>query len=156
MTGLEGSAAAHRIIMAGHSGWPGRSPGSSEKEDTALSDLDKLAERYVAIWNEPDAAARRAAVGELFTEDVAHFTPSMEVHGQDEMAARILMSYEKWVEPGGHVFRPAPGATGHHDAVRSNWHMVSVPGGDIISVGFDFVLVAEDGRIKRDYQFIDS
>jgi hypothetical protein len=33
---------------------------------------------------------------------------------------------------------------------------VSTTSGDTISVGFDFVLVAKDGRIRLDYQFVDS
>jgi hypothetical protein len=52
------------------------------------------------------------------------------------------------------LFRPR-NVAGHHDAVRFLWEMVSISDGKVISVGLDFFVLAEDGRIRTDYQFIE-
>ena len=121
-----------------------------------MSDLEALVDRYLALWQDPDPQARRAAIAEVFSEDIAHFTETREVHGLEEMADRVTDSYRAWVEPGKYVFRSAKNATGHHGAVRFNWEMVPIGGGDVAAVGFDFVLLNEEGRICLDYQFVDS
>ncbi|MEU7916201.1 nuclear transport factor 2 family protein [Microbispora bryophytorum] len=121
-----------------------------------MNDLNDLARRYVAVWNEPDAAVRREMIAQLFAPGAAHYTPSMEAHGHAQMEARIATSYDKWVEPGAYVFRAVENATGHHDAVRFNWEMVRTASGEVDSVGFDFLTLGEDGRIRTDHQFIES
>jgi hypothetical protein len=120
-----------------------------------MSDLNDLACRYVEMWNEPDPELRGKSIAELFTPDVAHYTPFQEVRGRAEMATRVAISYEKWVRPGTHIFRAVPNATGHHNAVRFNWEMVDVASGAVRNVGFDFVLLDQDGLISSDHQFID-
>jgi hypothetical protein len=121
-----------------------------------MSNLEELVNRYLAVWQDPDPQARCAAIAELFTEDVAHYSGDRAVHGREEMAIRVTDSYRAWVEPGAYVFRSAVNADGHHGAVRFNWELVAVECGDVAGVGFEFVLLAKDGRIRADYQFIDS
>ncbi|RKR86187.1 SnoaL-like protein [Micromonospora pisi] len=120
-----------------------------------MRDLHDLAHRYVDMWNESDPEVRRMTIAELFAPDVAHYTPMQEVHGQAEMEARVAGSYEKWVRPGTHVFRAVRNATGHHNAVRFNWEMVDIASGKVRNVGFDFVLLDQEGLIKSDHQFVD-
>jgi SnoaL-like domain len=121
-----------------------------------MHDLEDLVRRYLALWQVPDPCARSAAVAELFTEDVTHYSANRAVHGLEEMAARVAAAYEAWVEPGKYILRSAVNADGHHGAVRFNWEVVAVEYGDVAGVGFEFLLLAEDGRIRIDYQFIDS
>jgi hypothetical protein len=121
-----------------------------------MSDLNLFAQRYIAVWNEPDPELRRKAIAELFAVDAVHLTPSQEVRGHEELEVRIGTAYEKWVKPGGHVFRAAPNANGHHDAVRFNWHMVHLASDTVVSVGFDFIILDQDGLIVSDHQFVDS
>lgn len=121
-----------------------------------MIDPNDLARRYVAVWNEPDAGVRREMISALFAPEAAHYTPSMEVHGHAELEERIATSYDKWVAPGGYVFRSVANADGHHDTVRFNWEMVRTATGEVDSVGFDFLTLGEDGRIRTDHQFIES
>jgi hypothetical protein len=120
-----------------------------------MTDINDLVDRYVAQWNESDPERRRRAIRALWTEDALHVTPSREVRGHAAMEERVAGAYEKWVRDGGHVFRSAGNADGHHDAVRFNWHMVQAAGGPVVSIGFDLLLLDADGRIRCDYQFID-
>ncbi|HEX5114842.1 MAG TPA: nuclear transport factor 2 family protein [Pseudonocardiaceae bacterium] len=120
-----------------------------------MTDLNGFARQYIEVWNEPDADVRRASIAKLFAEDAVHFSPSQEVRGHDELAVRIENAYRQWVEPGEHVFRSQDNATGHHNVMRFNWGMVRQSDGETISVGFDLFVLAEDGRIQADYQFVD-
>ena len=51
-----------------------------------MSDVYELADRYVGLWNEPDALRRRQLIAELWTEDGVHILqPPQEIR---EIAAR--------------------------------------------------------------------
>ena len=117
-------------------------------------DLDRLIEAYVAQWHEPDRAARRRRIEEIWTADGVNFTKSFEVRGHDALEERVRAAYEKWVRDGGYVFRPRH-VDRHHDAVRFVWDMASGSDGTVISVGVEFLLLGADGRIREDYQFIE-
>ena len=90
----------------------------------------ELAEKYLALWNEPDAARRRRMIAELWTDDGRHLlqppqeireiaarpglamTAILEARGHEEIEARAASAYEHWV--GSEVSR-----TGFHgDRVR--------------------------------------
>jgi hypothetical protein len=59
------------------------------------------------------------------------------------------------VKAEGFVFRSANNAEDHHNGVRFNWEMVPAAGGAAAAVGFDFLVLGADGRIRLDYQFLD-
>jgi hypothetical protein len=117
--------------------------------------LQALVGRYVAIWNEPDSERRRAAVAALWTEDATQFMPSRDVHGHEQLFERVTASYDRWVAEEGCVFRSVGNGNGHHDCLRFNWEMLPAAGGEVVSVGFQFLILGDDGRIRLDYQFID-
>ena len=117
-------------------------------------ELDAFVERYVAVWNEPDAVVRRRMVEELWVPDGANFTRSNEWHGYEALESRVRGAHEKWVRDGGCLFRPRK-VDSHHRAVRFVWEMVSTGGGQVVSVGLEVMLLARDERIREDYQFVD-
>jgi ketosteroid isomerase-like protein len=112
-----------------------------------------LISRYTAVWNEPDPAARRRAVAELWAEDGVEYTEAAEHRGHDALEARIAGAYEQFVAPGGFVFVPAEDVATHHDAITFTTHLVPAAGGAPVWSGTVFVLLDQDGRIRRDYQF---
>jgi len=116
--------------------------------------LDLLIERYVAQWHEPDPAARRRRIEEIWAPDGANFTRSFEVRGHDALEARVRATYDKWVRDGGCVFRPRH-VDWHHGAVRFVWDMAARTDGRVVSVGTEFLLLAPDGRLREDYQFME-
>lgn len=120
-----------------------------------MKDPNDFARRYIAMWNEPDAELRRRAIAELFAPDSVHYTPTQEARGHAQLEARVTAAYQKWVEPGMYAFRAAPNANGHHNAVRFNWEMVALPSGEVVSVGFDFIVLDQEGLIRSDHQFVD-
>ena len=54
-----------------------------------MSDFTKLAEQYIAAWNETDPSARRALIGEIWSEDGRYLDPLAQVEGRDQIDAVI-------------------------------------------------------------------
>ena len=117
-------------------------------------ELNALAERYVAAWNEPDAVVRRRLVEELWVPEGANFTKGNEWHGYESLEARVRGAHEKWVRDGGCLFRTRS-ADSHHDAARIVWEMVSIANGQVVSIGQEFLLLDGNGKIREDFQFIE-
>jgi hypothetical protein len=131
---------------------------------------EELVDRYVAIWNESDAGRRRSAVTELWTEDAIHLleppedvrlaaaalevTSSFQARGHQELEARVARAYQEFVAPGQFAFRSQGNAARLGDVVKFNWEMVS-SSGEVAAVGLEFMILAADGRVRLDYQFIE-
>ena len=111
-----------------------------------------LADRYAAVWNEADPAARRQMIAALFAPDGAHYVDTREARGYAALEQRVTGSYEKNVRDRGNRFRAVPNAQALRDAVTFNWEMVA-PDGRVLAVGLELVLRGDEG-IAVDYQFI--
>jgi hypothetical protein len=120
-----------------------------------MTAIDEFAARYVAVWNEPDAAVRDAAVARLWSADARAYTAADEYVGLDAIAQRVTAAYEKFVAGQGYAFRPLGPAGSQHHGVRIRWEMVPAAGGDAVSGGVQFLLLDSDRRVRADYQFID-
>ncbi|MFI9359512.1 hypothetical protein ACIG5E_00380 [Kitasatospora sp. NPDC053057] len=130
----------------------------------------QLADRYAALWTEPDAGARRKAIERLWSEDGVHLVhppeeirteavrvgfpePVLEARGYRELEFRVTRAYQEFVAPGEFTFRAREDAVRLRDVVRFTWEMVSVETGDLAGGGVEFVVLGADGRITADYQF---
>jgi uncharacterized protein len=120
-----------------------------------MTTIDEFAARYIAVWNEPDPAARDATVGGLWSADAQACTSANEYRGVSAIAGRVAAAYEKFVAGEGFVFKAARPAEAHHDGIRIHWEMVPAAGGDAVSGGVQFLLLDADGLVRFDYQFID-
>jgi hypothetical protein len=131
----------------------------------------QLAEKYLALWNEPDADRRRRMIAELWTQDGRHMlqppeeiraiaarpgialTATLEARGYEEIEARAASVYEHWVGSEGLSFRGRDDAQRLGDVVTFHWEAVAEDG-QVSGVGLDFLVLAADGRIERDYTFV--
>jgi hypothetical protein len=131
----------------------------------------EVAEKYVALWNEPDPGRRRRTVHELWKEDGRHFlqppqeiraiaarpglatTAILEARGYEEIEARAASAYEHWVGSEGLSFRGRDDAERLGDVVKFHWEAVAKDG-EVVAVGLIFLALAADGRIERDYTFV--
>jgi hypothetical protein len=121
-----------------------------------MSTPNAFVEKYISVWNEPDGIMRRQRIRELWVEDAHHLAKTLAAVGHDGIENRVATAYEKWVKEKGCVFRLRDGVDGHHGTVKLRWKMLPAAGGDVISVGSDFLVLADDGRIRTGYQFIES
>jgi hypothetical protein len=103
---------------------PPRSPTSP-----TVAELAELADRYVALWNETDAGARRAAIATLWVPEGEHFVRTLQVKGYEALEQRVIGSHEKNVRYGGFRFRATGDAQLLQNAVMFHWEMVPAAGG---------------------------
>lgn len=131
---------------------------------------NELAARNTEVWMEPDADRRRKAITELWSEDAIHIlqptqdvyeatheravNPTWQVRGHNELEARVTSAYEDFVATGQMSFRARDDAKRLGDVVTWRWEGVS-PDGEVLGAGFEFVILAADGRIATDYQFVE-
>jgi hypothetical protein len=138
-----------------------------------MTNPTELADRYVALWNEPDADRRRAAVAELWTEDGAHIlqppqdvrdaaaapgiglTALFEARGHAALEARATSAHTEFIASGDYRFRRRDDVERLADVVKFSWEMVTRDG-EVAGAGLEFLVLAPDGRIRTDYQFIES
>jgi hypothetical protein len=137
-----------------------------------LIDPKELADRYVAVWNEPDADRRRKAITQLWTQDGVQLlqppqevreaamrlglTPTLEARGHDELKVRVTRSYEEFIAPGKFVFRARDNVARLRNVVKFNWEMVPTGSGEAAGAGLEILILDDDGRIQIDYQFIEG
>ena len=131
----------------------------------------RAGEKYLALWNEPDADRRGRTIAELWTEDGRHFlqppqeiraiaaqpglaiTAMLEARGHEEIEARAASAYEHWVGSEGLSFRGRDDAERLGDVVKFHWEAIAKDG-EVVAVGLVFLVCAASGRIERDYTFV--
>jgi len=120
-------------------------------EMTALA-AREIADRYLAVWREPDPAARRGAVAALWTPDGVEFVDGGVQHrGHDALDARVREAYEQFVASGDYALTSAGDVTRHDDIVTFTVQLTT-PDGDVVWAARVFLLVGPDGLIREDYQ----
>jgi len=119
-------------------------------------DAQQLADRYAAVWNEPDPAVRRAEIEQLWRPDGEHFVKTKDARGYAALEERVSGAYDKNVRIGGHAFRAVRNAQRLHDVITFNWEMIEPATLEVLAVGLEFLRVDADGRIVSDHQFIVS
>ncbi|AEV82792.1 hypothetical protein ACWT_1773 [Actinoplanes sp. SE50] len=117
-----------------------------------MSDFDTMVERYLAIWNETDADARRAAITDVFAEDVSYVDPIAAVRGQDELSGLIGAVHQQFP---GLVFSLGGAVDAHHEQGRFTWHL-GQPGQEPLVIGFDVAVLDGSGRIAQVFGFLDK
>ena len=137
------------------------------------SEAMQLADRYLALWNEPDADRRRRLIGELWTESGSQvlqlpmemreiaagpglgLAATLEARGHAELEARARASYAHWVASEGLNFRGGEDAERLGDVVKFRWEAVAKDGG-VLAGGLNVLVLAADGRIDRNYTFVEN
>jgi hypothetical protein len=136
-----------------------------------MTNTQAFADKYLSLWNEPDAERRRRLIAELWTEDGRHIlqppqeireiaaqpgiglTAILEARGHEQIEARAASAYEHWVGSEGLSFRGRDDVERLGDVVKFHWEAVAEDG-ELVAVGLDFLVLAADGRIARDYTFV--
>jgi SnoaL-like domain len=110
--------------------------------------VSELIARYLETWNETDPQARRKAIDELWAQDGVHTDPITVAAGRDQIDATIGAVQEQFP---GLVFTLAGEVDAHHDIARFTWSL-----GDDMVIGFDVLVLDDDGRISKVHGFLDK
>src|SRR5258707_1921762 len=119
-----------------------------------MSHAEDIARRYVHIWNESDPAARRSQLAGLWIEDGTHYVRERQVHGHADLETRVATSHQTNVAERNYRFEADGGIDRLRDMVKFKWRMVPKDGGANAATGLIVCLLADDGRVRIDYQFI--
>jgi hypothetical protein len=137
-----------------------------------MTDTQALAAQYTALWNEPDADRRRKTIAALWTKHASHLlqppqeiraiasspgiavTAILEARGHEEIEARAASVFEHWVASEGLTFRGRDDVERLGDVVKFHWEAVAQDG-RTAGGGLNVLILAPDGRIARDYTFVD-
>ena len=114
-------------------------------------DTTELIERYIALWNEPDADRRSALIAQTFTEDARYRDPLMAGDGHaaiDRLVQGVQAQFP------GHTLRLAGGVDGFGDRVRCRWELMPEHGPAVVKAT-DFGVVVH-GRLAEVTGFFDQ
>lgn len=116
-----------------------------------MTDAAKIAEAYIALWNETDPKRRRALIGEAWTEDARYVDPIMSGEGRDQIDGLIAAVHERFP---GFRFALIGRPDGHGDHIRFSWGL-GPDGAESPIKGTDFAVV-EAGRLRTVTGFLDQ
>ncbi|HSW06876.1 nuclear transport factor 2 family protein [Aquabacterium sp.] len=109
-----------------------------------------IAESYLRIWNETDAARRASMLRETWSEDAHYVDPLMSGQGLEQISQLIAAVHQRFP---GYRFSLANQPDGHGDHVRFSWAL-GTGDADTAILGSD-VLQLRDGRVSRVIGFLD-
>ncbi|MGC0423498.1 nuclear transport factor 2 family protein [Embleya sp. AB8] len=118
-----------------------------------MSDIEASVEKYVATWAEPDPEIRRANLAELWAPNCVYSNAGTVYRGLEGIELAVTEAYDHFV-PRGFGFRVAR-IDITQEAVRYQWEVFPVAGGEPTMIGTQVVVLDADGRMLRDHQFID-
>jgi SnoaL-like domain len=117
-----------------------------------MTDVQRVIERYIDVWNATDPGPRRELIGEVFTEDAAYSDPLAAVRGRDAIDEFIAAAQAQFA---GLQFSLGGPIDAHHDQARFTWHLGAPGIEEPVVIGFD-VAIFNDGRIRDVYGFLDK
>ena len=115
--------------------------------------MQEIIERYLAAWNETDPAARRGLVDSLWAPDGSYTDPLAEVRGPAEIDGLIGAVQQQFPD---FVFTLGGAVDANHNQARFTWHLGPAGGGEPPVIGFDVVVMNENGQIRSVHGFLDK
>jgi hypothetical protein len=116
-----------------------------------MTEPTDLIDRYIAMWNETDAARRRELIARTWTEDANYLDPVLQGDGRAGIDAMVEAVHARFP---GHRFRRTSEVDCHHDRVRFSWELAPESGPAVVS-GIDFGVIA-DSRLRAVTGFFNS
>ncbi len=119
--------------------------------NTAAHDAAAIAQRYIAAWNETDAARRAQLIEAAWTADAHYADPLAQASGREQIGALIGAVHQRY--PG---FRFSLFGTpeAHGDNLRFSWTLGPSGAEDLIQ-GTDFARL-DGGRLQSVTGFLDK
>ena len=117
-----------------------------------MPDLRLIADRYIALWNEPDAERRRALAAAAWAPEGRYADPLMAGQGPEGIAAMIERARAQFP---GHAFALRGEPDGHGPFLRFAW-VLAPQGGAPIARGTDVARLDGEGRFLEVTGFLDG
>lgn len=117
-----------------------------------MTNPKKIADDYIALWNDAADASRRARLSAGWTADARYVDPMMTGEGHDGIAAMIAGARAQFP---GHGFALTGAPDGHGEFVRFSWTLAPASGA-AVAAGIDVVRLDASGRIAEVIGFLDG
>ncbi len=118
-----------------------------------MSDVTATVSTYIDLWNETSGEARMKGIKETFTADATYTDPLADVAGHDGIDALIAGVQGQFP---GFIFKLLGAVDSNHNIARFQWELFPPEGGESAVIGSDIAVLAEDGRIRNIYGFLDK
>ena len=128
---------------------------SNLTEMTYTTDPGLLAERYLAVWSEPDPERRRAAIAALWAPAGTEFVEGVQFRGHEALETRIAEAHQAFVASGLYTVTSPSDVTSHDDIVTLTIQLAQAGGdraGEVAWAARVFLVLRADGLIREDYQ----
>ena len=120
-----------------------------------VNEASSLVERYLAVWNERDAARRRAAIAELWAPDGVYASDTGARSGRAAIEA-AASEISDVAAAGGFVFEAADRSHAHHDVVTFTWRCRSARDHKVTALGSELLILDAAGQIRFDHAYEES
>lgn len=114
------------------------------------TDVAQIVDDYIAIWNETEAAPRKALIAAVWTENAAYTDPLADVEGHDGIDGLVAGVQSQFP---GLIFNRLGEVDAHHEFIRFSWE-AGPEGAEPVIAGTDVALIA-DGQLRRVVGFLD-
>ncbi|RZL92110.1 MAG: nuclear transport factor 2 family protein [Variovorax sp.] len=119
--------------------------------NTATLEAARVAEQYIAVWNETDTERRLALLETHWTADARYVDPLMQASGRTQISALVGGVHQRYP---GFRFKLKGQADAHGDHLRFSWTLGPSGAEDLIE-GTDFAQL-EAGRLQSVTGFLDK
>ncbi len=119
--------------------------------NTAAHDATAIAQRYIAVWNETDAARRAELIEAHWTADARYVDPMAQASGHDQISALVGAVHQRYP---GFRFNLFGNAEAHGDNLRFSWTLGPSGAEDLIQ-GTDFAHL-DAGKLRSVTGFLDK
>ena len=117
-----------------------------------ISEANELVDRYVAVWNEPNADVRCSRIAELWAPDCAYINEPTVWTGHSAIEAEIARVCNELAAKD-LAFSSANHSQAHHKVVSLGWHTRANDSEEVKAVGSDLLILDKGGRIRFDYRY---
>jgi hypothetical protein len=120
--------------------------------ETTEAAVRTISDQYLAVWSEPDAESRRAAIGSLWEADGVEYVDGIhQFRGHQALDARIAHAYDEFVGSGKYDVTTA-GDVSQHDDIITLTVQLSTHEHEVAWAARVFIVLGDSGRIREDYQ----
>ena len=119
--------------------------------NTASIDATRVAQNYIAVWNETDAARRLALLEQHWSGDARYVDPIMQGNGLEQISTLVGGVHQRYP---GFRFSLKGAADAHGDHLRFSWTLGPSGSEDLIE-GTDFVRM-DAGKLQSVTGFLDK
>lgn len=119
--------------------------------NTAPVDATSVAQRYIALWNETDAARRERLLEADWAADAHYVDPLMQASGREQISALVGAVHQRYP---GFRFNLLGHADAHGENLRFSWTLGPSGAQDLIQ-GTDFVRL-DGGKLAAVTGFLDK